>query len=416
MLALGETFRIVFTNWESVTAGAVGIITSRTWGAEKLPYYYIALAIAALSIYVAYRLIRSKYGYYFVSIREDQDAAEGLGIPTTRYKLYALIPSAFFTGLAGAVFMNYIAYIEPHLVFNLSAISIMMILAVMLGGAGSLWGPVLGAAIYTILSEALRAAIGPISYLVFPIIACLIIMFLDINHVVRRFGGLVAVDDITVGIEQGEIFGLIGPNGSGKTTLFNCINNYHPANSGEILFKGIPITRSSTHEICRLGIGRTFQVVKPLRRMTVLENVMAGAFLRTDSVTKARDKATEVLDFCELLHRKDMLAKDLPIADKKRIEIARSLAGEPELMLLDETAAGLNPKEIEAAMAIVKKIRDGGVTCFVVEHVMKFIMGISDRMMCINFGREIARGTPEEIASHPEVIKAYLGEEYVKGR
>jgi len=178
VLALGETFRIVFTNWESVTAGAVGIITSRTWGAEKLPYYYIALAIAALSIYVAYRLIRSKYGYYFISIREDQDAAEGLGIPTTRYKLYALIPSAFFTGLAGAVFMNYIAYIEPHLVFNLSAISIMMILAVMMGGAGTLWGPVLGAAIYTILSEALRAAIGPISYLVFPVIACLIIMFL----------------------------------------------------------------------------------------------------------------------------------------------------------------------------------------------------------------------------------------------
>lgn len=240
--------------------------------------------------------------------------------------------------------------------------------------------------------------------------------YLDLNHVVRRFGGLVAVNDITVGIEQGEIFGLIGPNGSGKTTLFNCINSYYPANSGEVVFKGIPITHKPTHEICQLGIGRTFQVVKPLRRMTVLENVMAGAFLRTDSVTKARDKAMEVLDFCELLHRKDMLAKDLPIADKKRMEIARSLAGEPELMLLDETAAGLNPKEIEAAMAIVKKIRDRGVTCFVVEHVMKFIMGISDRMMCINFGREIARGTPEEIASHPEVIKAYLGEEYAKGR
>ena len=178
MLALGETFRIVFTNWRPVTAGAVGILTSRTWGAEKLPYYYIALAIAALSVYVAYRLIHSKYGYYFVSIREDQDAAEGLGIPTTKYKLYALIPSAFFTGLAGAVFMNYFAYIEPHTVFNLSAISIMMILAVMMGGAGTLWGPVFGAALYTILSEALRAAIGPISYLVFPLIACFIIMFL----------------------------------------------------------------------------------------------------------------------------------------------------------------------------------------------------------------------------------------------
>lgn len=178
MLALGETFRLVFTNWVSVTAGAVGMVFSRTWGAEKLPYYYIALVIAALSVYVVYRLIHSKYGYYFVAIREDQDAAEGLGIPTTKYKMYALIPSAFFTGLAGAVFMNYIAYIEPHMVFNLAAISIMIILCVMLGGAGTLWGPVLGAATYIILSEALRAAIGPISYLVFPIIACLIIMFL----------------------------------------------------------------------------------------------------------------------------------------------------------------------------------------------------------------------------------------------
>ncbi len=178
MLALGETFRIVFINWEPVTAGAVGMIFSRTWGAQKLPYYYIALAVAALSIYVVYRLVHSKYGYYFVSIREDQDAAEGLGIPTTKYKLYALIPSAFFTGLAGAVYMNYIAYIEPHSVFNLSAISIMMMLCVMLGGAGTLWGPVLGAAAYTILSEALRAGIGPLAYLIFPIIACLIIMFL----------------------------------------------------------------------------------------------------------------------------------------------------------------------------------------------------------------------------------------------
>ncbi len=194
MLALGETFRIIFINWESVTAGAVGILTSRTWGADKLPYYYIALAIAALSVYTVYRLTHSKFGYYFVSIREDQDAAEGLGIPSTRYKLYALIPSAFFTGLAGAVFMNYIAYIEPETVFNLSAISIMMILAVMLGGAGTVWGPVLGAAIYTILNEALRAVIGPISYLIFPIIACLIIMFLpdgiigDWNKIRRVFG------------------------------------------------------------------------------------------------------------------------------------------------------------------------------------------------------------------------------------
>jgi branched-chain amino acid transport system ATP-binding protein len=240
--------------------------------------------------------------------------------------------------------------------------------------------------------------------------------YFEIKNVVRRFGGLIAVNNISAAIEQGEIFGLIGPNGSGKTTLFNCINNYYPANSGEIIFKGVRIERMTTHKICEMGIGRTFQVVKPLKRLTVLENVMSGAFLRTNKVRVARDKAMKALDFCQLTESKDFLAKDLPVADKKRMEVARALATEPSLLLLDETAAGLNPKEIETIMGIVKKIRDSGTTCIVVEHVMKFIMGISDRVMCINFGQEIATGKPEEIAAHPEVIKAYLGEEYVKDR
>lgn len=183
MLALGEIFRIVFTNWVPVCGGACGVVASRTWGVEKLPYYYIALAIAALSVYVVYRLIHSKYGYYFVSIREDQDAAEALGIPTTKYKMYALIPSAAFTGLGGAVWMNYIAYIDPEVVFSLTGISIMMILVVMVGGAGTLWGPALGAVIFIILGEALRAVVDPlvglpVSYLIFMVLACLIIMFL----------------------------------------------------------------------------------------------------------------------------------------------------------------------------------------------------------------------------------------------
>ena len=240
--------------------------------------------------------------------------------------------------------------------------------------------------------------------------------YFELREVVRRFGGLVAVSNISAAIEEGEIFGLIGPNGSGKTTIFNCINNYYPANSGEIIFKGIPIERISTHKICEMGIGRTFQVVKPLKRLTVLENVMSGAFLRTNKVRVARDKAMKAIDFCQLTERKDLRAKDLPIADKKRMEVARALATEPSLLLLDETAAGLNLKEIETMMEVVKNIRKSGITCIIVEHVMKFIMGISDRVMCINFGMEIATGKPEEIASHPEVIKAYLGQEYVTDR
>ena len=240
--------------------------------------------------------------------------------------------------------------------------------------------------------------------------------YFELKNVVRRFGGLVAVNNVSMRVEQGEIFGLIGPNGSGKTTIFNCISNYYPANSGTITFQGKNIEKMPTHQVCRLGIGRTFQVVKPLKRLTMLENVMSGAFLRTNKTRVAQEKAMQALDFCEITDRKDLIAKDLPIADKKRMEVARALATEPQPILLDETAAGLNPKAVEKMMEIVRKIRDAGITCVVVEHVMKFIMGISDRIMCINFGQEIAVGTPQEIGNHPEVIKAYLGEDYAKDR
>ncbi|MEW5897897.1 MAG: ABC transporter ATP-binding protein [Bacillota bacterium] len=236
--------------------------------------------------------------------------------------------------------------------------------------------------------------------------------FFEVKNIVKNFGGLTAVNNVSFTVEEGEIFGLIGPNGSGKTTIFNLINRFYPLTSGEIYFQGQRIDGLPTHKICELGIGRTFQVVKPLRRMTVLENVMAGAFLHTGSIVRARAKALEVLDFCALAHRKDVEAKSLTIADRKRLEIARALATEPKLLLLDETAAGLNPKEQEEAIAIIQKIRAAGITIIIVEHVMKVIMGISNRILAINFGREIARGTPREIANHPEVIKAYLGDAY----
>jgi branched-chain amino acid transport system ATP-binding protein len=240
--------------------------------------------------------------------------------------------------------------------------------------------------------------------------------FFEIKGLVKAFGGLMALYDINLSIEKGEIVGLIGPNGSGKTTLFNCISNFCTPDSGQILFKGKRIDGLPTHRICKLGIARTFQIVKPLKRLTVLDNVMAGAFLHTNDEKQAREKSLDVLESCELSHRKDMLGKDLPIADKKRMEVARALASDPELLLLDETAAGLNLKEIERMLEIVMKIKQSGITCLVVEHVLKFLMGVSDRVMCINFGQEIVTGKPQEVMSHPEVIAAYLGAEYAKGR
>ncbi len=240
--------------------------------------------------------------------------------------------------------------------------------------------------------------------------------YFEIKGLAKSFGGLMALYDINLSIEKGEIVGLIGPNGSGKTTLFNCINNFCTPDQGQILFKGHRIDGFPTHRICKLGIARTFQIVKPLKRLTVLDNVMAGAFLHTNDEKQAREKSLSVLESCELSHRKDMLGKDLPIADKKRMEVARALASDPELLLLDETAAGLNLKEIERMLEIVMRIRQSGITCLVVEHVLKFLMGVSDRVMCINFGQEIVTGKPQEVMSHPEVIAAYLGAEYAKGR
>jgi branched-chain amino acid transport system ATP-binding protein len=213
-------------------------------------------------------------------------------------------------------------------------------------------------------------------------------------------------------VEQGQIYGLIGPNGSGKTTIFNLINAYFPLTKGEISFEGQKISGLKTHQICQRGVGRTFQIVKPLKRMTVLDNVIASAFLHNKRKQDAVNLAEETIEFCGLTSYKDKLAKSLPIAMRKRLEIARSLATKPKLLLLDETAAGLNPSEVEQAIEIIRKIRDSGITIIIVEHIMRVIMTISDRILAINHGMVIAEGTPAEVAANSEVIAAYLGEDY----
>ena len=238
---------------------------------------------------------------------------------------------------------------------------------------------------------------------------------LEVKNLTKAFGGLLAVNDISFHVEEGEIVGLIGPNGSGKTTTFNCINQFFPVTSGDILFKGKSIIGLKTHKICHLGIGRTFQVVKPLARMTVLENVTASAFCRVNTIKKAKDEALRVLEFCNLADQNDKLAKSLPIAGRKRLEIARSLATKPDLLLLDEVAAGLNPSELDEAIDLIKKIRGNGISILIVEHIMKVIMTISDRIHAINFGQTIAEGIPQEVANNQAVIEAYLGEQHAQG-
>jgi len=236
--------------------------------------------------------------------------------------------------------------------------------------------------------------------------------FLEVKNITKFFGGLAAVNDVSFKVEEGQIYGLIGPNGSGKTTIFNLINGFYPLTSGEIYFRGEKISGLKTNRICKKGIGRTFQIVKPLKRMTVLDNVIASAFLHTSSKAEATRIAEETIEFCSLTPYKDKVAKSLPIASRKRLEITRSLATKPGLILLDETAAGLNPTESEEAISLIKKIRDSGITVIIVEHIMKVIMSISDRLLAINHGSVICEGTAEEVASNSEVIAAYFGEDY----
>lgn len=230
--------------------------------------------------------------------------------------------------------------------------------------------------------------------------------------VTKHFGGLAAVVNVDFHINQEEIVGLIGPNGAGKTTFFNLISGALTTTAGVIRFKGENITGLKPHQICKRRVARTFQLVKVFSNMTALENVLLGSLFGASTGTRlpdAKAEAMELLEFVGLSAKQGNLAKDLTIANQKRVEVARALATKPELLLLDEVMAGLTPTEVVQVIELIKKIRDKGITVFMIEHVMKAIMEISDRIIVLHHGEKIAEGTPEEIATSQEVIKVYLG-------
>lgn len=476
-IAIGEVLRYLASYWRGLTQGGVGLLIPFKPGIEnfmfksKLPYAYIALALMLVMLFICYGIRKSRFGFHLISLREDQDAAESLGVKTSRSKLIALAISAFFTSITGTFYAQYILFIDPSTLFSLG-FSVELALFSIIGGLGTVTGPILGAFLLTPLDVFLRAWFGGVSaglnFIVYGLVLMVAVKyfpmgifgwvkswygpllqrlpgsqrareteeetlpsvvlakasdpakerrktpFFEVRALNKHFGGLVAVRDVSFQIQEGEILGLIGPNGAGKTTIFNLITGFIPPDSGQVVFQGESITGLKLpHQVCLKHMGRTFQVVRPFKDMTVLENAMVGAFARVQDAEEARKLALEILVFIGLAKHRDLLASSLTIADRKRLELGRALATQPELLLLDEVVAGLNPKETEEIIGIIKKISNQGITIFMIAHVMKAVMALSHRIIVLHHGEKIAEGTPLEISRDKRVIEAYLGEEYL---
>lgn len=236
---------------------------------------------------------------------------------------------------------------------------------------------------------------------------------LEVRDVSKRYGGLAAISDLSFTLNRGEVLGVIGPNGAGKTTLLNLITGYSPLTSGSIKFEGAELGGLPPYAICHLGIARTFQVVRPFLEMTVADNVMTGALFASNeriSTAEARRRVDEALDLVSMRDRQDALASELTIGEKKKLELARALATKPRLLLLDEVMSGLTGAEIDGIMDAIDRVADSGVTILMIEHLVSVILALTDRVLVLNFGRELYQGTPEDVVAHPDVIESYLGQ------
>jgi branched-chain amino acid transport system ATP-binding protein/branched-chain amino acid transport system permease protein len=434
------------------------------------PRAYIALALMLLVVcmIVSLHVERSRFGMSLTAIKQNEPAASAAGIDPWRWKMLALIVSAGMAAAAGGLYAVVLLVVTPQTMFG-ALVSAQALIIPMFGGIGVFWGPVIGAAILVPLAETLNAQLGNILPGIQGVVYGLAIIFitllapegiywsvrdrfgarraprvtapnagiaaipaapathqfkhpaaggealLSLNAVSRAFGGLRAVDDVTVAIKAGTIHGIIGPNGAGKTTLFNVINGFLRADTGSIAFAGTELVGRKPHEICRHGIGRTFQVVRAFPRMTVLENVIIGAYVGTASNVEAERLAMSALERVGMANEQaHAIAGTLTTKQLRLMELARALAPRPQLLLLDETLAGLSHDALEDIVAIIRQVNRDGVTIVIIEHTMQAMMKLADHFSVLDHGKLIAGGPPASVVKDAVVIEAYLGRKWMQ--
>ena len=427
--------------------------------ADQRAYVVLALGLLVVALAVSLGVENSRFGMALLAIKQNEPAAEAAGIDTWRWKMRAIMLSGALAGMAGGLYAVVLLVVTPESVFGMLVSAQPLILA-LFGGVGSLWGPVIGAVVLVPLAEGLNGELGDvlpgIQGVVYGVAIILIILgapegvywhlrdrfaksrsaplisaepvpavarsdarptgrgdLLVLRGIGISFGGLRALDHVDLVVGEGSLHGIIGPNGAGKTTLFNVVNGFLAPDAGEISFGRDQLTGLRPNQVCRRGIGRTFQVVRAFPRMTVLENVVVGAFVGTSDDRAAEQMVRAALHRVGLADRGAALAGGLTTRELRLMELARALAPRPRLVLLDETLAGLGHDDLGGILDVIRRVREEGVTLLIIEHTMQAMVRLVDEFSVLDHGRLIAAGRPDEIVRDRRVIEAYLGRRWM---